>query len=315
LPAAAELPEIEPPPEEKLLPPVQNEPPMQNVGLAAARPSGRQRSESVFYLEVEKIKPNEHQPRRNFDDESLAGLAASIREVGILQPLVVRKVEKEAPTGVEVEYELIAGERRLMAAKLAGLERVPAMVRSVDLARDRLELAVIENIQREDLSPIEAARAFARLQDEFRLTQREIAARLGKSRESVANTMRLLDLPGYIQEAIEKGQMSESHGRLLLGVDDPAAQQALFHDLLNNSLTTRELRRRTAFLKKKDKTPAGQQMMSPELKQFEERLASALSAPVKIHPRGEGGNITIDFFSPEELAQILRRLGEETDGQ
>lgn len=328
LPPAEALPAISAAPEEPLLPVGEPDPvpppvepqvqPPAKIDITApdasavaakyaVKPAARPRSEAVFYLEIEKIKPNEHQPRRHFDDDALADLAASIREFGIIQPLVVTKIEREVPTGTEVEYELIAGERRLMAAKLAGLERVPAIVRVVDVARERLELAVIENLQRENLSPIEMARAFARLQEDFRMTQREIATRLGKSREVVANTMRLLDLPGYIQEAIEKGQVGESHGRLLLAIEDPVAQQALFHDLLNQHLTTRELRRRTAFFSKKESAPAAE-AVSPEIKQFEETLKNELGTPVSIRQSGGGGKITIDFYSPEELEQIMQRF-------
>jgi ParB family chromosome partitioning protein len=344
LPAAETLPAIEAAPEEQLLPVGEPEAPVAQTAPAApsqpppvtqvatpagtpapakidvsapnveavaakyaVRPAAKPRSEAVFYLEADKIKPNSQQPRRNFDDDALADLAASIREFGIIQPLVVTKIEKEVPTGTEVEYELVAGERRLMAAKLAGLERVPAIVRVVDVGRERLELAVIENLQRENLNPIEMARAFVRLQEDFRMTQREIATRLGKSREVVANTTRLLDLPGYIQEAIEKGQVGESHGRLLLAIEDPAAQQALFHDLLNQHLTTRELRRRTAFVNKKEPVPAAD-AVSPEIKQFEEQLKNELGAPVSIRQSGEGGKITIDFYSAEELAQIMEKF-------
>ncbi len=144
-------------------------------------------------------------------------LASSIREFGFLQPLVVSKVEKETPTGIAVEYQIIAGERRFMAAKLLGLPRVPAIIRNINLEREKLELGVIENIQRENLNPIEMARAFQRLQEEFRMTQREIAAKLGKSREVVANSVRLLDLPEYIQRAVEEGSVSESNARILIG--------------------------------------------------------------------------------------------------
>lgn len=312
--APAQNPDAEPPaaiPSMNVAPPAKLDVTAPDVQAVAAkyavRPPAKPRSEAVFYLETDKIKPNQQQPRRHFDDDALADLAASIREFGIIQPLVVTKIEKEVPTGTEVEYELIAGERRLMAAKLAGLERVPAIVRVVDVARERLELAVIENLQREDLNPIEMARAFARLQEEFRMTQREIATRLGKSREVVANTMRLLDLPGYIQESIEKGQVSESHGRLLLAIEDAAAQQALFHDLLNQHLTTRELRRRTTFVKRKEPVPP-EEAVSPEIRQFEEKLKNELGAPVSIRSSGEGGKITIDFYSVEELEQIIQRF-------
>ncbi|MEK7607997.1 MAG: ParB/RepB/Spo0J family partition protein [Patescibacteria group bacterium] len=266
--------------------------------------------EAIFYLEVEKIKPNPQQPRKSFDEDALHDLSSSIREFGILQPLVVTKKEHEIPTGTEVEYELIAGERRLMAAKLAGLERVPAIVRSVDLERERLELAVIENLQREDLNAIEMARAFSRLQDEFRMTQREIAVRLGKSRESVANTLRLLDLPTTIQEAIERSEVTESHGRLLLGVESPAEQERLFRDLIARGMTTRELKSRVEAVTPRVRHRVfNEASLSPELQIFQEQLSSELGAPVKIQQNGSTGKILISFYSKEELNQIINRLG------
>lgn len=269
--------------------------------------------ESIFYLETAKIKPNEHQPRRYFDEDAIRDLANSIREFGVLQPIVVTKKEKEVPGGTEVEYELLAGERRLLASKSLGMERIPAVIRHVDLERERLEIAIIENLQREDLNGIEMARAFAQLQDEFRLTQREIAQRLGKSRETVANTMRLLDLPGSIQEAIAKGEVSESHGLLLLGVQDPAEQQALFRDLVQKKLTIRELRDRAKAMRRTRSagTPAGraEAAADAEFKSFEEHLAADLGAPVKIERKGGGGKILISFYSDEEFQNILRRLG------
>lgn len=279
-------------------------------------PKGKERSmgEAIFYLEVEKIKPNPQQPRKAFDEDALKDLAASIREFGILQPLVVTKKEHEVPSGTEVEYELIAGERRLLAAQRAGLERVPAIIRTVDLERERLELAVIENLQREDLNAIEMARAFARLQDEFRMTQREIAVRLGKSRESVANTLRLLDLPTAVQEAIERNQITESHGRLLLGVENPVEQEKLFRDLVSRGMTTRELRSKveTVAPKVRHRSFEGA-ALSPELQMLQERLKSELGAPVKIQQNGSTGKILISFYSKEELDHILDRLGSREE--
>jgi len=271
--------------------------------------SGKKREENeyIFHIEVTKVKSNPQQPRRNFSEEGIKELAASIREFGLLQPIVVTKIVREVPTGTEVEYQLIAGERRLMAARFLGWERIPAIIRNVDLERERLELAVIENIQREDLNPLEIARAMARLQDEFRLTQREIALRLGKSRETVANTMRLLDLPTHIQEAIEKKQITESHGRLLLSVDEPQLQKKLFDEIVGNRITTRELKDKVKFLhddKKKTK-----EELPPELKMVQEELAARLGAPVLIRRDGESGKITINFYSQEELQNIMNRLG------
>ncbi len=274
--------------------------------------------DAIFHIEVEKIRPNPHQPRRDFDEEGIRELASSIREFGLLQPIVVTKVEREVPTGTEVEYELIAGERRLHAVKLLGLERVPAIIRHVTAERERLELAIIENIQRAALNPIEVARAFQELQEQFRLTQREIAARVGKSRESVANTMRLLDLPTGIREALERGEITESHGRLLLAIEDPGAQQKLFEDLLTHEFTTRELKRRVRSARLQESGAGREQAHSDplvqELKMFEERLSGELGAPVAIEARGESGRIMIRFYSREELEHILARLKKESDG-
>ena len=267
----------------------------------------------VYHIEVSKISPNPNQPRRNFSEEGIAELARSIREFGFLQPLVVSRREKEISDGIDVEYELIAGERRLFAAKALGLDRVPAIIREVDLEREKLELAVIENIQREDLSPIERARAFQRLQEEFRLTQREIAAKLGKSRETVANTVRLLDLPAYIQEALEKKQITESHGRFLLAIGDQAAQKKLFDDIVSHGLTTRDVKRIVRREKPGGGGGTGGDTISPELKALEEKLTAELGTPVKIE-RGENqGKITVTFYSDEELRHIVERFGGERD--
>ncbi len=271
-----------------------------------------QKKESVFYIETQKIRPNPHQPRREFNEESINELAASIRQFGIIQPLVVTKIEKEIPTGTEIEYELIAGERRWLAAKKLGLETVPAIIKSIETPKERLELAIIENIQRENLNPIETARAFARLQDEFRLTQREIAARLGKSREAVANSLRLLDLPKRIQDAIATGKISETHGRMLLAITDPKIQQKIFEDLINYNLSTRELKRKINLLslpsKKENKAKLIQDNFDPEIKMLEEKLKLTLGTPVKIYRDGKNGKIIIEFYSDEEFKNIISKL-------
>lgn len=273
------------------------------------RKSAASQRDAVFHIEVEKIKPNPHQPRRNFDEEALKELADSIREFGLLQPIVVSKKEMETNDGTDVEYQLIAGERRWLASKMLGLERIPAIVRDIDLEIEKLELAVIENLQRENLNPIERARAFARLQDEFRLTQREIAARISKSRESIANAVRLLDLPSFVQEALEKNLITESHGRLLLTIDDPALREKIFRELIENKLTTRDLKNRVRLLK--DGEAKTEEIVSPELKTLQEKLSEKLGAPVVVRQRGEKGKITIRFFSEEELQNIIQRLGEK----
>lgn len=265
--------------------------------------------DAIFHIETSKIVANPLQPRRYFDEEAINELAASIREFGILQPLVVTKLVKESDGGADVEYQLIAGERRLLASRKLGLQTVPAIIKNVDIERERLELAIIENLQRENLSSIEMARAFSRLQDEFRLTQREIAARLGKSRETVANTMRLLDLPPAVQQAIEEGKISESHGRLLLGVGDVGAQDKLFHDLIGKKMTTRELKSR---LKNIDSEQKRGNPHVAQIKFVEEKLSADLGAPVRISASGDSGKIVINYYSKEELDQIVQKLNLHT---
>ena len=284
--------------------------------------------ESIFHIEIEKITPNPDQPRRHFDQDALHELASSIREFGFLQPLVVSKVEKETPTGIAVEYQIIAGERRFMAAKMLGLPRVPAIVRNINLEREKLELGVIENIQRENLNPIEMARAFQRLQEEFRMTQREIAAKLGKSREVVANSVRLLDLPEYVQRAVEDGQVSESNARLLIAIEDPVAQKALLEDIIQNKLTTRDVKERvqrtfvgaagtgtgtagSSIAHRRGRPPLQEVHLAPEVKAMQEELATSLGAPVEISKNANNGKITITFFSEEELKNILEKLKNE----
>jgi ParB family chromosome partitioning protein len=274
----------------------------------------------VFLIEVDKIKPNPHQPRRHFGDEELRELANSIREFGVLQPLVVTKLELETPTGTDVEYQLIAGERRLQASRLAGLERVPAVIRNVALDRERLELAIVENIQRVDLNPIEAARAYAKLQDQFGMTQREIAARLGKSREAVANTMRLLSLPNQMQDAVARGEMSESQARLVLMVPTIPEQEALFQDVVRHNIPVRELRVRVQRIRdgalpitgpgnQTAPAPAAPVSVSdPELVSVERELEEVLGAAVRVERAGTSGKITITFYSPEELHGIVDKL-------
>lgn len=259
----------------------------------------------VFHIEVEKIKPNPHQPRRNFDEESLKELAASIREFGILQPLIVSKTEIETETGTGVLYELIAGERRLLAAKMLGLERVPAIIKIPRSDFERLEMAIVENIQRENLNPIETARAYAKLQDQFGLTQREIASRLGKSRETISNTLRLLNLSSEIQDAVSGKQISESQARLLLMLDDLGEQRIIFQELLSKNLSVRDLRNR---IKKTELASVSELVevkpVDPEILSLQERLAELLGAQVKIDPP----RVIITFYSPEEIEGIIQKI-------
>ncbi len=265
-------------------------------------------TDAVFQIEVERITSNPHQPRREFNEDALKELANSIREFGVLQPLVVSKIERETENGTSVEYELIAGERRLMASKLAGLRTVPAIVRNISNDKEKLELAIIENIQRADLNPIETARAFAKLQDEFKLTQREIAARLGKSREAVANSVRLLNLPSEIQESISAGRVSESQARLLLSIDDISSQRKLFEEILKSNLSVREVKSRIQEINSPIASAQNFVPANPETDFLKERLEDFLGTKIDLSRVGEGGKITISFYSEEELKAITEKL-------
>lgn len=264
--------------------------------------------EAVFQIEIDRIVPNPHQPRKNFDEEALLELAASIRELGIIQPLVVTKAEKETERGLEPEYQLIAGERRLRAAKIAGLSTVPVIIKKVGEEKEKLELAIVENLQRDNLDSIEAARSYAKLQEEFGLTQREVAQRVGKSREVVANALRLLNLPTPIQEALSQGKLSDSQARILLAVTDPREQERLFQDTLQNNLSVRELKARVSRVKDGEKGQGKLSMLEPRLAFFEERLKASLQTKVTLKTSGNGGEIRIQYFSPEELEEIAQKI-------
>lgn len=276
---------------------------------------------AIFHIEIEKIKPNPFQPRKTFDEESLKELAASIREFGVIQPIIVTKIEHEIETGTQVEYQLIAGERRLMASKLIGLERIPAIIKRIAPSEGavQMEMAIVENLQRSNLNPIETARAYAKLQDQFGLTQREVAAKLGKSRETIANAVRLLNLPTEIQDALADGKINESQGRLLLTINDLSQQIAVFQDLLSNNLSVRELknkiRRTTALTEEKTELPAENIVVDPEINDMQEKLMELLGAPVKIDAPADGsgkGKIVIQFFSSEEIKGIIEKLNPKS---
>jgi ParB family chromosome partitioning protein len=274
----------------------------------------------IFHIEVDKIYPNPHQPRRDFGEDALRELAQSIREFGILQPLVVTKVENESDRGWDVHYELVAGERRLMAAKMLGLQTVPVIIKRIGIDREKLEIAVVENIQRSDLNPIEFARAVAGLQDEFHLTQREIASRLGKSREVVANSVRLLGLPFEIQEAIAIGKINESQARLLLAIDDVGIKEKIFQDILKYNLSVREVSARIKKLetakKEKEEGVESNGLIDPEIETIKDQLENYLGTRVDVQNKDSGGGkITITYYSSEELESLLSKLFKQIDNQ
>lgn len=269
------------------------------------------KAESVFWVETEKIRPNPLQPRREFDEQKLNELAESIRQYGILQPLVLVRLEREVPTGTAVDYELIAGERRLRAAKVAGLSHVPAIIRDEPADKVKLELAIVENVQREDLNSLERARAFKQLMDEFNLRQREVGVKIGKSREFVANTLRLLTLPEYAQKGILDGRISEGHARaLLMLADHSEEQEALFNDIYFKRLSVRDAERASRRIavervRRRDDIP------DAETRSIEEKLREALGTRVYIERKGLGGKIMIEFFSDEDLQTLIERVAQE----
>lgn len=271
-----------------------------------------QQGDSIFWVEVERIQPNPFQPRRTFDEANLASLAESIRQYGILQPLTVTRKEVERPgEGIFVQYELIAGERRLRASRLAGLREVPVVIRSgEDSDRMKLELAIIENLQREDLNALDRAKAFKRLVDEFSLQHKDIALRVGKSREYVSNTLRILMLPDIMQLSLQSGEISEGHTRpLLMLADRPEEQLTLFREVVARRITVRDteqMARRIAVERVRHKA-----LLSPDLLDLEKRLSESLGTRVRIEKKDTGGKVMIDFFSPEDLTALCMSLAQQ----
>lgn len=268
--------------------------------------------DSIFWIEVEKIRPNPYQPRRDFDEARLKDLSESIRMYGVLQPLVVtRKEFTKEDGGLAVEYELIAGERRLRASKLAGLQQVPALIRSGDQSdKMKLELAIIENLQREDINSVDRARAFSRLASEFGMKHVQIAEKVGKSREYVSNTLRILDLPEEILTALSEGKLSEGHTRPLLMLTDRKEEQlVLFKEIVLKRITVREAEafaRNTAKDRVRKKS-----LIDPALAELEQKFKDTLGTKVYIERKENGGRIMIDFFDNQDIQNLLLRLSQQ----
>ncbi len=266
-----------------------------NQGTDDDRNNGNQKN--VQEIEIIRITPNPHQPRLHFDEEKLQELAASIKEHGIIQPIVVTKDNNQ--------YEIIAGERRFQAAKLAGLQTVPVIVRDAT-ERQKLELAVIENVQRHDLDPIEEAKSYLKLAEDFDLSQEEVAAKMGKSRSAVANKLRLLHLPVEIQKALIEGKISEGHAKAILALENSEKQRALFDLIIKNNLTVRQVENKTKEISVK--THKRIISVDPQIKALEDGISGKLGTKVKISKSGNGGRIIIDFYSQEELDNIISKI-------
>jgi len=266
--------------------------------LIPGKPAEPGSHEEVASVKIEQIRPNPFQPRVDFDDESLQELTQSIKEKGVIQPILVRRAGDN--------YELIAGERRFRAAKLLGLNEIPAIVKNVQ-DRDSLEIALIENIQRESLNPIEEARAYQFLIDKFNVTHDKLSEVLGKARVSITNTLRLLKLPAEIQDEIKKGRISFAHGRTLLEIDDPHHQRRLVGEVLARELSVRELESLIKSQRRKlPKRKIEHGAREPYVAVLEEELQHALATKVRISKRKKRGHILIEFYSQEDLDRIAK---------
>lgn len=265
-------------------------------------------SQGVMQIAVEKIVPNPRQPRTHFDQDALRELALSIQEHGIIQPLIVSRDENGQG------YILIAGERRWQASQLAGLKVVPVILRQTT-DQQKLELALIENIQRADLSPLEEANAFHQLSEEFHLSHEQIADRVGKSRVAVTNTLRLLKLSGPVQQALVDRRITEGHARALLSLATPAAQNAALQTVLTQELTVRQTEELVRKLSGEKSASAPRAAPLPDVVDMEERLRSSLGTKVSLKTGTKGnGTLTLFFYSEEELNALLERLlGNESE--
>jgi len=269
-------------------------------GLASLIPQRATSPATILEVALARVAPNPFQPRHRIDAAALEELAASIREHGVLQPILVT----ETLDG----YQLIAGERRVRAARLAGLERIPAVVRQL-ADRDQLEVALVENVQRSDLDPIDEALAYRQLVSEFGLTQEQVAVRVGKARATIANTLRLLDLHPDIQAAIADGRLTEGHGRALGGLE-PAAQAHVLATVLGQELSVRQTEELVRRLRepREPRTPAPQSRLDPDLERLEEDLRQRLGTKVSLSRSRKGGRIVIEYYSDEELTRLYERL-------
>lgn len=273
--------------------------------LTADLPASRNKKESVFNVEIDKIKPNSRQPRQIIAETALQEMADSIKEYGILQPLIVSKIEKPTKRGRQVEYELVAGERRWRAARLAGLPHVPVIIR--DSSDDqRLELALVENVQREDLNALEEAQAYYQLYKEFNLKHEEIAKKVGKKRTTISNSLRLLNLPNKIQQALLQDKISEGHARAIL-MAKSQARISLYQKIIKNNLSVREAEdkaRKVAEINRK----YSHGPKNPIFIKMEKELTDYLGHRVSIIQRRGINYLNINFANQKELSRLFKRL-------
>jgi len=263
------------------------------------------KKEAVFFIDLEKISSNPFQPRKEFNQEGLRTLSESIRDYGVLQPLIVSRINKEGDS----LYQLIAGERRFLASKMAGLSEVPVIIRQAQ-DREKLELSLIENAQRMDLNPMEKAEAYQRLHDEFGLLQKDVARICGVSREAVANSMRILDLPNEIKQGLREQKISEGHARAMLGVKNPEKQKAVFLKTIKDGLNVREVEMLAQKIEIWQPVSRNiSESLAEEIKKMEEKLRNALSIKnLKIRVESGKPKLTLFFKDRKEVEDLLERI-------
>lgn len=260
----------------------------------------------IRQIPTSQIKPNPRQPRSNFDQEELRELAESIREHGVIQPLILTQGKTTE------QFTLIAGERRLLAAQLIELELVPAIIRGAS-DQELVELALVENVQRADLGPLETAEAYRQLSEDFKMSHEVIAARVGKNRVTITNTLRLLKLPDDVKQSLASGEISEGHARALLALPSAEAQSAVLKSILKSGLNVRQTEELVRKLSGEKTSRRTKRTQDPELKAIEEQLRQRLGTRVNLHKQSKGGKLTIYYYSTEELDSILDLIMSESD--
>lgn len=278
-------------------------------GLDALIPMGESElpASGVTQLPIDNISPNPRQPRAKFDPDELTDLAGSIREHGVLQPLIVTKGKQP------MQYTLITGERRLLAAREAGLTSIPAILRDVS-DQELIELALVENVQRADLSPLEAAEAYRQLAEDFNLSHEEIATRVGKSRVAITNTLRLLNLPPAVQKAVAERHITEGHARALLSLSTPQSQSAALQTVIKQDLNVRQTEELVRRLSGEKTRLPSKPKQSPEIVALQDRLRERLGTKVSLNQRRKGGTIVINYYSDEELNALVDLILGTDDG-
>ena len=269
------------------------------------------RKDFIFWIEIDKIKPNPYQPRKDFDEEALDSLGESIKKYGMLQPIIVIKIEKKSERGISYEYQIIAGERRWRASQRIGLKQVPVIIREQS-NREKLEVALIENVQRKNLNPIDKAEAFGRLRDEFGLIEKEIAKLAGTSREAIANSLRLLLLSSDIKKALKEEKISEGHARALLSAKDDKVRSMLLQEVINNGYSVRETERKAKEMNPKTERKNIIERVPQMVSEFlERRIKQVLSSEnIKIEKKKNNIQVFMNFTSEDEMNDWLKKINK-----